>query len=63
MENGANVDIRADIPLLEEVIYLDAASTTLPLSQLLKQCAIISTTTILTLVGEHIGWQLNQPRT
>jgi cysteine desulfurase / selenocysteine lyase len=28
MENGANVDIRADIPLLEEVIYLDAASTT-----------------------------------
>src|SRR5664280_3597884 len=28
MENSANVDIRADIPLLEEVIYLDAASTT-----------------------------------
>ncbi len=28
MENDANVDIRADIPLLEEVIYLDAASTT-----------------------------------
>ncbi len=28
MENGASVDIRADIPLLEEVIYLDAASTT-----------------------------------
>lgn len=28
MENGANIDIRADIPLLEEVIYLDAASTT-----------------------------------
>ena len=28
MENSANVDIRADIPLLGEVIYLDAASTT-----------------------------------
>ncbi|HSQ02352.1 MAG TPA: cysteine desulfurase [Methanobacterium sp.] len=28
MENDANVDIRADIPLLENVIYLDAASTT-----------------------------------
>ena len=28
MENDANVDIRADIPLLEDVIYLDAASTT-----------------------------------
>ncbi len=28
MENGDNIDIRADIPLLEEVIYLDAASTT-----------------------------------
>lgn len=28
MEDGANIDIRADIPLLEEVIYLDAASTT-----------------------------------
>ena len=28
MENDAIIDIRADIPLLEEVIYLDAASTT-----------------------------------
>ena len=28
MENGVNIDIRADIPLLENVIYLDAASTT-----------------------------------
>ena len=28
MENKANIDIRADIPLLEDVIYLDAASTT-----------------------------------
>ena len=28
MENGVNIDIRADIPLLDEVIYLDAASTT-----------------------------------
>ncbi|MFZ0441204.1 MAG: cysteine desulfurase, partial [Methanobacterium sp.] len=28
MENGDIIDIRADIPLLEEVIYLDAASTT-----------------------------------
>ena len=28
MEDGANIDIRADMPLLEEVIYLDAASTT-----------------------------------
>ena len=28
MENSTNIDIRADIPLLEDVIYLDAASTT-----------------------------------
>ena len=28
MENDANIDIRADIPLLQDVIYLDAASTT-----------------------------------
>jgi cysteine desulfurase/selenocysteine lyase len=28
MENSSDIDIRADIPLLEEVIYLDAASTT-----------------------------------
>ena len=28
MENDAIINIRADIPLLEEVIYLDAASTT-----------------------------------
>jgi cysteine desulfurase / selenocysteine lyase len=28
MENGAEINIRADIPLLDEVIYLDAASTT-----------------------------------
>ncbi len=28
MENDAIIDIRADIPLLEDVIYLDAASTT-----------------------------------
>ncbi len=29
MNNGVNIDIRADIPLIEDVIYLDAASTTL----------------------------------
>lgn len=28
MENGVDINIRADIPLLEDVIYLDAASTT-----------------------------------
>ncbi len=28
MENGVKIDIRSDIPLLEDVIYLDAASTT-----------------------------------
>jgi len=28
MENGMDKDIRADIPMLEDIIYLDAASTT-----------------------------------
>ncbi len=30
MENGANIDIRADIPLLEEVIYLTRSTTPTP---------------------------------
>ena len=62
MENGVNIDIRADIPLLDEVIYLDAASTTpTPKPVVEAMCDYFYNYNSNT--GRvHIGWLLNQPK-